>query len=211
MAAPEPTEAELLLAAIRRQLERVHTCFPAKVKSYVAATGKAVLEPCVQPDDEAWPDLLDVPVVWPRGGGYILHLPLTAGDWVWVHCAESDFSAWAATGSKAETASDRRHGLNCFAVPGAFPDSAPPGVPVAASGAFIGKGSVGLHWAASALEVGAVPNTGGNVARADLIASALTPLSATVCAGSGAPCPLAAALISALSAAAIQAQKLKSE
>jgi len=122
----DPSLGQIARAAAARSLESVHTVLPARVVSYLPLLQTCACEILVDPPgEEPWPDLSDVPVVWPRGGGFALHLPLTTGDCVWLHFAEADFSAWRTTGSKGYPALERRHGIFPFAVPGAAPETDP--------------------------------------------------------------------------------------
>ena len=76
-------------------LKRVHTSLPGVVVAYNAATRRARVQPAVDhmvsPDDnpnaefadlEPMPNpiILDVPVIFPIGGGYTVHFPLLPDD-----------------------------------------------------------------------------------------------------------------------------------
>ena len=93
---------------------------PGRVKSYDATKQTAVIEPMVKlvwrtADDERVVDTLpvlpDVPVAWPRGGGYFLHLPLAAGDGGLILVTDTDIGAWRETGQVSDPGDERRHGL----------------------------------------------------------------------------------------------------
>ena len=126
---------ETIRGAISRSLDGVHTMIPAKVTQYLAPVQQCACEPVIK----GMPSLEDVPVLWPRGGGYFMHLPLAAGDWVLLVFCEQDFSPWRLSGSAMAPAHLRRHGLFAYAVPGAAPDIAPIATAAALSGAAIGS------------------------------------------------------------------------
>jgi hypothetical protein len=129
---------ELLHGAIARALDGVHTSIPAVVKSYLPLLQQIAVEPVI----EGMPSLEDVPVLWPRGGGYMLHLPIEAGDWVLLTFCEADFSPWRLSGDVMAPAMLKRHGLFAYAIPGAAPDIAPLLVPSLLSGAALGEDSL---------------------------------------------------------------------
>lgn len=131
----DPQWAEVIRGAIERSLDGVHTSIPARVKSYLAPLQQCSVEPVIA----GMPPLEDVPVLWPRGGGYFIHLPLAAGDHVLVVFCEQDFSPWRLSGSAMAPALLRRHGLFAYALPGAAPDIAPLLSPTVLAGAAIGQ------------------------------------------------------------------------
>lgn len=115
----------------------MHTAFPARIVSYDAALQTVDIAPALQrevPTDnptEPWafeqlPDpLYNVPVMWPRGGGYAITFPLKAGDWVLVVCAEQSTLMWRQSGdTHEEPGLVDPFGLNgLVALPGWFPDT----------------------------------------------------------------------------------------
>lgn len=114
-----------------------HSAFPAQISAYDAALGTVDVVPGIQrevPTDnptEPWaleklPLLYNVPVMWPRGGGFAMTFPLRAGDWVLVVCAEQSTLLWRQTGLTHEAPGlIDPFGLNgLVALPGWFPDSA---------------------------------------------------------------------------------------
>ena len=102
-------------------LKRVHTSLPGVVVSYDAATRRARVQPAVDHlispegnpnaefgDLEPMPNpiILDVPVMHFIGGGYIVHLPLVAGDTVNLLFSERDIAAFKQTLRSGPPASD---------------------------------------------------------------------------------------------------------
>jgi Phage protein Gp138 N-terminal domain len=90
----------------------VHTCFPARVVSYDASKQAARLRAGSWTDGFPIDDLIDVPVVHPRGGAGFVHLPLQAGDWVLVLCAETALSRWKQQRTEGAEPDPQRHSLN---------------------------------------------------------------------------------------------------
>lgn len=67
-----------------------------------------------------------VPVLWPRGGGKIVRLPLQAGDHVSLLFNERSIAEWRTTGQVGEPLDARRLSIGYpFAIPGAAPDTQP--------------------------------------------------------------------------------------
>jgi hypothetical protein len=121
---------------IRHELAHVHTSLPAKVTSYDPTTNTVDVEFVTKPDFhdpdtrkrvfEERPSLGNVPVIWPRGGGYVVTVPLAAGDFVWLMFSEQGLAEWRASGQVSEPVDARRHSIGWpYAMPGAFPDSSP--------------------------------------------------------------------------------------
>lgn len=125
------TLAELLLQAIRAELLDVHTCLPAKIQKYDAATQKADVIPLLKKkyrfDDEPkdLPIITNVPVKWPsaNNGAAYIHLPLVAGDIGWVVFSERSIDTWlAGEGDSVAPRDPRHHHLSdAIFMPGGLP------------------------------------------------------------------------------------------
>ena len=102
-------------------LKRVHTSLPGVVVAYNAATRRARVQPAVDhmvsPDDnpnaefadlEPMPNpiILDVPVIFPAGGGYTVHFPLLPDDPVLLLFSERDIAAFKQTLESGPPASE---------------------------------------------------------------------------------------------------------
>jgi hypothetical protein len=90
----------------------------------------SVREPVVDEDGavatEALPLISDVPVLWPGGGGFHVHLPLAAGDHVLLVFSDLATGVWRSSGQQSDPGDLRRHHLSyCFAIPCVRPDSSP--------------------------------------------------------------------------------------
>jgi hypothetical protein len=129
-------------ASAREADDRVHadrqrelyTSFPAKVVRYDSANGTVDVEPavmCELPGYDHEPlefedlgELVNIPIQWPRAGGFVITFPVRVGDWVKVHCSIQSTLVWRGTGEvHSHPGISDPHGLNgCWAEPGCYPD-----------------------------------------------------------------------------------------
>lgn len=159
----------------------MHTAFPAEVVEYDAARQTVDVQPVVRDfrdnDDGApvfidRPLLHDVPVGFPRGGGFHLTLPIAKGDHVLVICSEQDTLIWRQTGRVSNPGIADRHQINgCFALPCGYPDTKPLDPPPSADDLVISSDD-----GASAIVV----KQGGEVLAGDATASDFAALSSLV-------------------------------
>ncbi len=172
MKAFQPTDVEIIRTAIRNRLADVRTSVPAIVKSYDVAAQTCTCElavriPTSDGTPEQAPELQDVPVVWPRGGGYFCAMPLEQGDAGLLVFCEADFSAWRESGEVSDASQERRHGMYGYFLPGGCAS----GNEIAAAEAgklVIGKdGGPVIKVDASGIELGA--SAASFAARADVI------------------------------------------
>lgn len=123
--------ADALLAILAADRDEIHTALPGRIRSYDASTQtadvtlgarrvvRAADEDTDEDTSEAYPILVAVPVVWPRGGGYRVHAPLAAGDGVLVIFPESSIDRWLDSGDAGDPAIPTRHGIDgAIAIPG---------------------------------------------------------------------------------------------
>lgn len=123
----EPDDAELLLGAIEARLVDLHTIKVGKVQSYDSELQVADVV-CVmrrpynigdgEVDHEEFPVIPNVPVVWPRAGGFVIHMPLKKGDHVVLGFTDDNIAMWRQSGSVSDPDDLRRHDLGsaiCFA------------------------------------------------------------------------------------------------
>lgn len=114
--------------------DRIHVCLPGVVESFDAETQTASVTPTVRnpifdtytgdPDSEDPVTIPNVPVCYPRGGGYSVYFPLNKGDHVVLVFSDLATAQWRSTGNISEAVDVRRHSMGYpFAIPGAFPDS----------------------------------------------------------------------------------------
>lgn len=97
-------------AAERAQIEAAlvdaHTSGPGRIKSFDAANQTAVVEPAIEKffrgqGFKPLPPLMDVPVQFPRGGGFVLTFPVAAGDECLLVFAERAIDHWHELGAEA--------------------------------------------------------------------------------------------------------------
>lgn len=113
----EPSEPEVLRGATKAGLSTVMTSLPGIVVSYNAATKTAVVEVAVH-NGRPEPPLPDVPIKFPRGGGYRLVWPIAPGDEVTLIFYGLDPSRFRASGVQSLANILRRHGRYPVALPG---------------------------------------------------------------------------------------------
>lgn len=129
----EPTPAEVIREAITSRLADVHTSLPGRVVKYDSAAGTVDVAPVVRgalPMDDGSAELEDLPVIpnvpigWPRGGGFFIRFPLVPGDHVWLVFSEASIALWRTTGETSEPGDLRRHDLSYpIALPCVAPDA----------------------------------------------------------------------------------------
>lgn len=114
-----------LITAARMDL---HTAMPGIIQSFDAARMTCTIQPAIRgaiiaPNGRAeaadLPLLIDCPVVFPGGGGYILTYPLKAGDEALIVIAERCIDAWWQSGGVQAAAEYRLQDLSDgFVIPG---------------------------------------------------------------------------------------------
>ena len=91
---------EVLRQGARTPLRKAFVCIPGVVRSFDAAKARASVQPAIDYliDDDtsqvSHAEILDVPVVYPSGGGYATVFPLTAGDDVLLHFSQRGLTDW---------------------------------------------------------------------------------------------------------------------
>ena len=121
-----PTLAQVILDAIEYRLGDLHVGMPGRVEAFYPAAQQADVQPLlkrvvVAPDGtktiDSFPKLVNVPVEFPRGGGWRITWPLAAGDIVEIRFMERSMDAWSGSGGEVEPQQSRRHHLSdaiCF-------------------------------------------------------------------------------------------------
>jgi hypothetical protein len=124
-----PTLARLIKQAIDNRLLDVHTALIAIVESYDAEKQlvdvSPVLKRCVKAVNgadvkEQLPMLCDVPVLFPRAGGYFISLPIKPGDFVQLIFNEVDIEEWLEESPSTMTSSERFTMQGAIAIPGVY-------------------------------------------------------------------------------------------
>lgn len=119
---------EALRLAFDGRLSMLWTSFPGIVTSVDLEKNTCAVQPAIQgviEDDNGGttfvnlPVLVDVPIVWPKAGGFVLTFPLAANDEVLVHVASRCIDAWWQSGGIQKPMEARMHDLSDgFAYPG---------------------------------------------------------------------------------------------
>lgn len=158
----QPTEAELLRRAVKAGLATVFTSLPGKVVSYDPEAKTAVVEVVVHDGDPLVP-LPDVPVKFPRGGGYRLVWPLEEGDEVTLIFHGLDPSRFRASGETSAANIGRRHGIYPVAIPGSESELGAAGYEPASEGLHLGTddGTVEIVVGGSQIKLGSTAAAAG--------------------------------------------------
>lgn len=120
------TLGTVIQAGVDNRLKDLHTAQPGIIQSFDPVTQTASIQPAVKRifktdagDGEAelltptaLPVLINVPVNFPRGGGYSLTLPVKPGDECLLIFAERSFDRWHRSGKVEEPAARRFHHLS---------------------------------------------------------------------------------------------------
>jgi len=120
----DPSLEDLLREAVRAGIAKVHTSFPATVVTYNPVLNSATVQPALharvddvlldqeRPDPAPPPQIPNVPVMWPSGGGaaspWSIHGPLAPGDPVTVFVAERSTDEWRTLGAPTNIPFDAR-------------------------------------------------------------------------------------------------------
>lgn len=120
--------AEVVRVAIRASLADVHTAIPARVVKYDVTRQMVSVQPVIKvahitEDDkravESLPQIVNVPVQFPSGGGYRITFPMKEGDTGLVLFSEASLDIWLSKGGDVDPADDRRFSLaDAVFVPG---------------------------------------------------------------------------------------------
>jgi hypothetical protein len=184
-----PELIEVIRAAIEQATGDVFVALPGKVAKYDSARQVAEVKPllkrAVLAQDgseglDTLPPISDVPVVFPRAGGYFLSLPVSVGDNVLlVFCDRSiDEFSQSPGGSDLDPVDFRTHDISdAVAIPGFYPT--PRAITDSVkTGAAFGKEHgaqvrVTDNGTVEATSNGATDSAGGFVALASLVLSEL--------------------------------------
>lgn len=171
------------------RMAEVHTAIGARVISRSGGTVdvRPLVQRAVPRVDggvllEDLPVVRSVPIVWPRGGGFFVELPLEAGDDVLLVCSEADLGRYLDTGEAGAPIDHRRHHLaSAVAFPGLVPFSAMLADTDAIPGELV-LGKVGsgplLRISGTTIKIGR--NAVGKAANADALGSHLDAIAATL-------------------------------
>ena len=117
-----------LMAAMDGERANIWTAMPGIVQSFDPEKRTVVVQPALRAlvtdsdGSQSWvtmPLLVDCPVVFPGGGGFVLTIPLQLGDEVLMVFANRCIDAWWQSGGVQNQAEIRMHSLSDgFCVPG---------------------------------------------------------------------------------------------
>lgn len=115
---------------MQKTMKMSHTAMPGIVQSFdieeqTVTVQPAIMERVIDENGEVkevtLPTLLDVPVVFPRAGGFSLTMPISKGDECLVVFADFCIDAWWASGGVQAQEDIRRHDLSDgFAIMGVW-------------------------------------------------------------------------------------------
>lgn len=108
------TLTESLSAAMEAALLEVRTATPARVESYSASDQRATVLPLLKRKTRAGEVLSpkpvgNVPVLFPRAGGYAITFPVAAGDVGLLLCSDRSLDLWLASDGGQVDPQDGRH------------------------------------------------------------------------------------------------------
>lgn len=121
-------ELELYNTLIDRIMNTLRVAAPGIIQSFDATTQTATVKIAIREQvrqenmEYVWteiPLLLDVPVMFPRGGGYVLTFPIKTGDECLVIFGDNCYDAWFSSGGIQNQVEKRRHDLSdAICIPG---------------------------------------------------------------------------------------------
>jgi len=108
-------------AAIENEMAQMHVAIPGIIESFDAASQTASVQPAIMEDvkigaDDTKPTnlplLTQVPVQFPRAGGYSITFPVQKGDECLVVFGDSCIDGWWQSGGVQQQMETRRHDLS---------------------------------------------------------------------------------------------------
>ena len=124
------SDDEMLRRALDHFSNNLRTAIPGIITAFDVATQTVTVQPALREKirnadfSETWetlPILLDVPIVLPRAGAYMLTLPIQVGDECLVIFSDMCIDAWFSSGGVQNQIEKRRHSLSdAFAILGAW-------------------------------------------------------------------------------------------
>lgn len=183
----QPELAEVLSAAMSGAVDGLFVALPGKVESYDSVMQKANVKPLLQrrvfardgsEGVESLPVIPDVPIAFPRGGGFFLSFPLQKGDLVLLVCCDRSIDSFVySTGQvDVDPVDVRSHDLSdAVAIPCFYPFTRPIKCDVTQGAVFGSETGAQVRAKDAAIEItsnGLPTSTGGFVALANLLITA---------------------------------------
>lgn len=130
MPSRSPTLAEVLEAHRESVLRDLRVAMPAEVTAYRASEQMVDVRPLIADwftEDDGTvsqvraPMVVNVPVAFPRGGGFGVLLPIQPGDTVLLVVSDRSIDGWLAQGGPQTPVDLRRHNISdAIAIPGVY-------------------------------------------------------------------------------------------
>ena len=123
------TPSDIMRQAINYQLRGVNTSIPAEIVKYDYTKQKADVQPLLRKKYkdgtvESLPIITNVPVVFPKGGAFSMHWPLSVGDSMLLVFAQRSLDEWLIDGGEVTPQDPRMMDLSdAIAIPGLMPFS----------------------------------------------------------------------------------------
>ncbi len=120
---------QAIRAVISERLKGVHTAIPGLIDDFDTDTGRAKVTPALRLKlaDGAiidYPQIVSVPVMFPRSTDFGFTFPIKKGDPVLLVFSERDISRWLRSGGQVDPLDPRRHDMtDAVAIPGLYPFS----------------------------------------------------------------------------------------
>jgi len=130
-----PDLAEVLQAIIDQKLSETHTMLPGRVEKYNTQEQKADIKPLLKHsivlqngteiEPESLPVIPNVPVLFPRGAGFFVSMPINKGDFVMLLFCEKSLDRFMhGAGNETDPVLLHNHSLSdAVALPGLYPFS----------------------------------------------------------------------------------------
>lgn len=126
-----PELENVLDQAIEYYLQDLHTCMPARVVTYDEKKQMVDVQPSIKrvvrhadgsEVSEQLPIIPNVPVVFPRAGGFFISLPIKKDDQVMLHFSHTSLDNWlSGSGGVTDPEDVRCHDItDAIAVPGLY-------------------------------------------------------------------------------------------
>jgi len=123
-----PSLENVIRDAFKALLSDTHVCMPAIVLKYDHKKQLADVQPVFKKKYRDGtivdrPKIFNVPVVHPRAGNAIVHMPIKAGDSVMLVFSDRSMDRWQSNGGYIEPKEKRQHHISdAIAYPGLYPN-----------------------------------------------------------------------------------------
>lgn len=128
------TPSDVMKLAMNAYLNSFHTCLPAQIVDYDFTKQRASVQPVLRKkylngDTPEMSVISNVPVVFPRGGGFNMSWPMNPGDTVLLLFSERSMDNWLETGGIVTPLDPRKFDLSDpICIPGLIPFNVDTGI-----------------------------------------------------------------------------------